>query len=265
MKFSGILKTSTLALGILAVCASSQAYELDKIKAAGSIRVAIAIGVPLFSYPDINMRPKGSDVDTARLLAKDLGVQLELVQITNAARIPTVHTGKADIAIANLSITAQRAEVVDFSVPYASLQTLVAAPKNVHIENYADLEGLAIGVTRATVNDIDITKNAGNAYIRRYEDDTTLVSSAVSGQVKAVSTQWPNVVEINRKLTSSPYVVKFVQNEFMLGIAMQKNSPELKAWIDQWVISKLANGELNAIYKKHHGVDLSPTVLKPKS
>ncbi|NYT62104.1 transporter substrate-binding domain-containing protein [Alcaligenaceae bacterium] len=263
MKFSSTLKKSGIALVLLATSAASQADGLDKIRAAGAIKVAIAIGVPIFSYPDANMRPEGSDIDTARLLAQDLGVQLELVQITNAARIPTVHTGKADIAIASLSITPKRAQVVDFSVPYASLQTLVAAPEHVSINSYAGLQGLAIGVTRATVNDTDISKNAGNAHIRRYEDDASLVSAAISGQVIAVSTQWPNVVEINKRQTADPYVIKFVQGEFMLGIAMQKNNPKLKAWIDQWVTNKLKNGDLNRIYKKHHGVDLSAAVLNP--
>lgn len=259
MKFK---KTAWIAAASL--CAfgmTAHAGDLDQIKKDGVIRVAIAMGVPMFSYANAQMQPEGSDVSTAEMLAKDLGVKLELVPITNAARIPTIQTGKADIAVANLSITAERSKVIDFSVPYASLQIIVAAPKELKIADYKDLKGVKIGVTRATVNDTDITKNAPDANIRRFEDDATLVTAAASKQVQAISSQWPNVAEVNKKLKNDPYETKFVQHEFMLGIAMPKQTPKLKAWLDEWVRKNLKNGNLNAAYKKYHGNDLSPSVL----
>lgn len=265
MKFTRTFKQLGLGVALAALCTASYANGLDKIKSEGTIRVAIAMGVPMFSYANAQMQPEGSDVATAQLLAKDLGVKLQMVEITNAARVPTIQTNKADIEVASLSITPERAKVIDFSIPYASLQTIVAAPKALKIKDYADLKGIRIGVTRATVNDADITKNASFANIRRYEDDATLVTSAVSGQVQAISSQWPNVVEINKKLTKTPYETKFVEHEFMLGIAMQKSTPELKAWINEWIKTNLKNGKLNAIYKKYHGNDLSPKVLNPAS
>lgn len=255
-KTAWIVAASLCAFGMTA-----QAGDLDQIKKDGVIRVAIAMGVPMFSFANAQMQPEGSDVSTAEMMAKDLGVKLELVPITNAARVPTIQTGKADLAVANLAITDERAKVVDFSVPYASLQIIVAAPKDVAITDYKDLKGLPIGVTRATVNDTDITKNAPDANIRRFEDDATLVTAAASGQVKAVSSQWPNVAEINKKLKSDPYESKFVQHEFMLGIAMPKQTPQLKEWVDAWVRTNLKNGRLNDAYKKYHDNDLSAAVL----
>lgn len=262
MKSASKFKLAGIGLSLLAMGVTAQAGELDQIKKDGVIRVAIAMGVPMFSFANDKMQPEGSDVSTAEMLAKDLGVRLELVPITNAARVPTIQTGKADIAVANLSITPERAKVIDFSMPYASLQIIVAAPKALKISSYKDLKGVSIGVTRATVNDVDITKNASDANIRRYEDDATLVVSATSGQVQAVSSQWPNVAEINKKLTKDPYETKFVQHEFMLGIALPQNNPKLKAWLNDWIHTNLKNGRLNDAYKKYHGNDLSPEVLK---
>ncbi|NYT38247.1 transporter substrate-binding domain-containing protein [Allopusillimonas soli] len=263
MRISKTLSKLAFCSGVLALCATAHAEDaLDRIKDAGTIRVAVAMGVPMFSYANANMQPEGSDIDTAKLLAKDLGVKLQLVEITNAARVPTIQTGKADIAVANLSITPQRQKVIDFSIPYASLQTIVAAPKDVKIKDYADLKDVTIGVTRATVNDADISKNASDANIRRFEDDATLVTAAVTGQVQAISSQWPNVAEVNKKLTDKPYETKFVQHEFMLGIALPKNNPKLQAWLNDWIKANLANGKLNGIYKKYHGSDLSGKVVK---
>lgn len=265
MKLIRTLKLAGLGLGLMGVCAASHADSLDTIKQNGTIRIAVAMGVPMFSYANANMEPEGSDVDTAKLLAQDLGVKLDLIQITNAARVPSIQTGKADLTVSSLSITPERARVVDFTVPYASLQTIVAAPKDLQIKDYADLKGIRLGVTRATVNDADVTKNAKDANIRRFEDDATLVTAGVSGQVQAVSSQWPIVAEINKKQTKAPFEIKFVQSEFMLGIAMPKNNPELKAWLDKWILENLKNGKLNAIYKKYHGNDLSEKVVNQSS
>src|SRR5258708_28735742 len=118
------------ALLLAGVAHSAMADQLDDIKKAGKIRVAIAMGTPLFSYADATLQPAGSDVDTAAALAKDLGVKLELVQITNAARVPTLQAKRADLVIADLSITPERATGVDFSIPYPTITIILLDTKN---------------------------------------------------------------------------------------------------------------------------------------
>ena len=93
---STLLKAA-LAFTAVAAMASAHADLLDDIKAAKKIRVAIDLGAPPYGMTDGQMKPTGSDVETARLLAKDLGVELEIVQTTGANRIPFLQTGKADI------------------------------------------------------------------------------------------------------------------------------------------------------------------------
>src|SRR5450830_2031860 len=104
------------------------------------------------------MKSTGSDVETADLFAKDLGVKLEIVPVTNAARIPTLQANRADVVIADLSITPERAKVIDFSIPYAVITIIVGGPKNIQIKDYSDLNGKRIGLTRATVNDTITTQ-----------------------------------------------------------------------------------------------------------
>jgi polar amino acid transport system substrate-binding protein len=258
-----LLRAAAVAAATVTMAAhGAHADQLDDIRKAGKIRIATAMGTPLFAFVDSDLKPTGSDVETAKLLAADLGVKLDLIEITNAARVPTVQTGKADIVIADLAVTPERAKVIDFSIPYCSLITIVAAPKNVAIKSYDDLNGKRIGVTRATVNDSMVTQNAKDAEVMRFEDDATLITAAVSGQVDIVSTQPPLITAINQKRPDRPMETKFVQKEFMLGVAIPKNEDKLKAWIDNWVVTNLKNGKLNAIYKKFHGVDLQPAVLQ---
>src|SRR3954463_14232501 len=110
------------ALALSAGGAGAKADVLDDIKAAKKIRVAIDLGLPPYGMTDDKMQPTGSDVETGRLLAQDPGVQFELVPTTGASRIPSLQTGKADVVISTLSVTAERAKVIDFSPAYAPLR-----------------------------------------------------------------------------------------------------------------------------------------------
>jgi len=263
LKLNRFFMRSCVAALLLAGTAHAvMADQLDDIKKAGKIRVAIAMGTPLFSYADANLQPAGSDVDTAALLAKDLGVKLELVQITNAARVPTIQAQRADLVIADLSITPERAQVVDFSIPYAVISIIVGAPKNIKITGYPDLAGKTIGLTRATVNDTVTTQLAKGAQIQRYEDDATLITSMVTGQIDIFSSTPSNLSEMIKRAPGRNLELKFAQKDFDLGIAMNKDQPKLKEWVNSWVSTNQKNGKLNAIYKKYHGVDLPASVTK---
>lgn len=73
---------------------TASADALDDIKKSGKIRIAVDLGVPPYGMTDDKMQPSGSDIETARALAKDWGLELEHVPTTGAARIPALQTGK---------------------------------------------------------------------------------------------------------------------------------------------------------------------------
>ena len=178
----------TLALlGTTALACAGQAARadmLDDITKAGKIRIATDLAIPPSGMIDSAMKPTGSDVETAELLAKDWGLQLEFVQTTGATRIPNVQTNKADIIISTLSVTPERAKVIDFSKPYAALQSVVGCLKSVEAKSWEDLKGKTIAVSRGTTQDTTLTNmKERDLKLARYEDDATMVTAAVSGQV----------------------------------------------------------------------------------
>ena len=105
-----------VAVALLSLGAVAHADTLDDIKKAGKVRIAIDTAIPPFGMTDDKMQPTGSDVETGRLLAQDLGVQFELVPTTGASRIPSLQTGKADVVISTLSVTAERAKVINQAI-----------------------------------------------------------------------------------------------------------------------------------------------------
>src|SRR5689334_24536577 len=192
------LAIATLAM--IGVTHMARADELDDIKKAGKIRIAIDLGVPPYGMTDEKLQPTGLDVETAQALAKDWGLQFEHVPTTGASRIPSLQTGKADLVISSLSYTAERAKVIDFSKGYAVLRTVIAAPKSVALKSMADLDGKTVGTVRGTTHDTQLTKEGPKGMkLVRYEDDATEAQAFLSGQVDIFSTAELLVAPIDKK------------------------------------------------------------------
>ncbi|MDB5489601.1 MAG: hypothetical protein JWQ58_3316 [Reyranella sp.] len=241
--------------------AVAQADTLDDIKKAGKVRIAIDLAIPPFGMTDDKMQPAGSDVDLARLLAKDLGVQLEIVTTTGPTRIPMLQTNKADLVVSTLSITPERAKVVDFSIPYADHPSVVAGLTSATIKQMSDLEGKKIGVVRGTTQDTDLTRQAKGAQLVRYEDDATMALAFASGQVDIIATARSLLPAISKKNPARTLEPKITMQTFYLAIGLRKNEPRLLSWVNDWVRANLQNGKLIALYKTHHGIDIDPALL----
>ena len=245
-----------IVIALLSLGTAALADTLDDIKKAGRVRIAIDTAIPPFGMTDAQMQPAGSDVDTAQLLARDLGVKLEIVTTTGPTRIPMLQTDKADLVISTLSITPERAKVIDFSLPYADHPSVVASLASVPLSSYADLAGKKVAVVRGTTQDTDLAREAKGAQLVRYEDDSTMALAFASGQVDILATARSLLPAISKKNPARTLVSRITMQTFYLAIGMRKNEPRLKDWVNGWVKTNLQNGQLGAIYKKHHGVDI---------
>src|SRR6187402_3218468 len=83
-KFATLMTLAITAL--VAAMSLAHADALDEIKKSGKIRIAIDLGVPPYGMTDDKLQPTGSDIETAKLLAKDWGLQFEHVPTTGASR-----------------------------------------------------------------------------------------------------------------------------------------------------------------------------------
>src|SRR5690242_18158125 len=87
---------------LLTAQVASAESTLEKILSAKKIRVAIDVANPPFGVLDKSGQPDGSDVAVARQLAKDLGAEIEFVQVPSTGRIPALLSGRADVTIASI-------------------------------------------------------------------------------------------------------------------------------------------------------------------
>lgn len=250
-------------LGALIVVAAAsgatgaRADLLDDIIKRGKILVAIDISAPPFGIQNEKMQPDGSDVETARLLAKDLGVELEVVPTTSANRIAYLQSKRVDVTMSSFSVTPERAKAVSFSFPYGAINAVIFAPKSVAITGPKDLAGKKIGVTRGTTNETDLVAIAPpDAQIIRFDDEASTMSALASGQVDAYSAGEPLARSLIPRYPDKNFESKFVMRSSFYAAAVRRDEPGLLQWINTFMWFHKNNGDLGRIYQKWLGVPL---------
>ena len=116
-----------LMLGAMASTVSAQTVE--SIKSAGAVKIGMLVDFPPFGIMNTSNEPDGYDADVAKLLAKELGVKVQIVPVTGPNRIPYLQSNQVDLLVASLGITEERAKSVDFSQPYAGISIGVFGAK----------------------------------------------------------------------------------------------------------------------------------------
>src|SRR5690606_38518344 len=182
-KIAGLALGAALSLGALASGASAQTVE--EIKSRGTVNIGMLVDFAPFGIINDQGQPDGYDADVAKLLAEEMGVQVNLVPVTGPNRIPYLLSNQVDILVASLGITPERAEQVAFSQPYAGIEIFVFGDANLDVTGPEDLSGRNIAVARASTQDTAITAIApADANIQRFDDDATAVQALLSGQTE---------------------------------------------------------------------------------
>lgn len=259
MKMKNMMAVLLCAAGLLgAGMQAASADVLDNIMQSKKIRISTDLGIPPAGMMSPSMEPTGADVEVGQLLAKDWGVDYELIQTTGATRIPNLQTGKADIVVSTLSVTPQRAEVIDFSIPYAVLKSVVGGYDDIPVTSLETLKGHTVSVTRGTTQDTALTPQASKYgfTVARYDDDATLVTAAVSGQARMIATSESLVAAIDKKIGKDNFKPLFVIQNFDLAIGVKKGEKPLLEKVNAWIKENLENGKLNEIHKKYYGSEL---------
>ena len=242
-------------LSLLAPFASAQ--TVADIKKKGEITVGMLVDFPPYGTMNTSNQPDGYDADVAKLLAKDLGVKLNLVPVTGPNRIPFLLTNKLDLLVASLAITPERAKQVQFSNPYAAATIVLYGDKKANIKAPADLKGKRVGVARASTQDVALTAIAPEGTeIRRFDDDASGMQALISGQVDAIGASTTVAAQIAKRVPPNTFEDKFILRQQQMGVAMRPDQAELLKTVNDFVAKNTANGELNKLYQKWLGTDL---------
>ena len=225
---------------------------IDEIIERGELRVGLS------SFAPWVMRDKqgdfiGFEIDVATKLADDLGIELKVVPTKWDGIIPALLTGKFDLIIAGMSITAKRALKVNFSVPYAhsGLDVVVNKDKLPGITELAQLNKKEVVlVLRRGVSGLDeVRELLPNAAVKLFDDEASCRQEVINGNAHAWVSSAPSpafaAAEHPNKLYL-PFGETFARSSE--SVAMRRGDADTLAFINGWVTSNLNSGWI----KKRH-------------
>ena len=255
--FTGTALALGLAATLSAWAPSASAQTVADIKKKGEITIGMLVDFPPYGTMNSSNQPDGYDADVARLMAKDLGVKLNLVPVTGPNRIPFLLTNKVDLLVASLAVTPERAKQVQFSKPYAAASIVLYGSQKVSLKTPAELKGKRVRVSRASTQDVALTAAAPEGTeIRRFDDDASAMQALLSGQVDAIGCSTTVAAQIAKRAPANAFENKFVLRQQVMGVAMRPGQDELLKTVDDFVARNTANGELNKLYRKWLETDL---------
>lgn len=258
-KFLLLLSVALLTMGMQSVHADT----LADIQKRGILRIAVPQDFAPFGSVTPDLKLQGLDIDVATLVARNMGLKLELIPVTSANRIAYLQTHKADLAISTLGKNAEREKVIAFSQPYSPYNNSVFGPAGIKVSGPADLAGKTVGVARGTFQDSQLTETApASATIKRYEDNNGMISAYLAGQVQLVGTGDFVAVALAGKAAGNKPQMKYIIQESACYVGLLKDEPALMAKVNAALTQAKKSNELNGIVQKWLNVPLPEKLAK---
>lgn len=184
------------------------ADKLDDVIGAGVLRCGVVLDFPPIGFIDGNNQPAGFDVEYCKDLAAVLDVQLELVPLTWAERLPSIVTGRTDVVFGATSDSLERAKTVGFSIPYAIYYAQAIVGANTGIESFEDMRGKRVAAGLGTVPEqewLKIAESWGETNLYTgYQSENEVFLAVAQGRadagittntaVKPITEQYANIV-----------------------------------------------------------------------
>jgi len=234
------------------------ADRFEEILSKGVVRIAVPLDVPPFGSQNVNREAEGFDVDMANMVAKALGVKLELTQVTASNRIPYLLTDKVDIVISVMGLTPERAKQIMFTAPYANTSLAVYGPKNIAIKSAADLGNYKVAAAKGTTQELALTAMNPKANIMRTEDDATAAAAYLSGQAQIFATNSLVAIDLAKKNPNKEFDLKFTIRRSPAHMGVKMGEHNLARWLDSFIFFNTMNTELDKLHMKWLGRPMEP-------
>lgn len=221
---------------------------LDTIVKRGTIRVGMSTFVP-WAMKDKTGEFIGFEIDVARRLAKDMGVEVEFVPTKWSGIIPALLTGKFDVIIGGMGIRPDRNLKVNFTMPYEySGMSMVA-----HKEQAAGFDSLedfnkqevVISARIGTTAEESVRKFMPNAELRLFDDESQAIQEILSGRAHAFVSSAPlpafQAIKYSDRLFL-PLDDTFTKEP--IGFALPKGDLDLLNYFNNWITVVEAEGWL---------------------
>lgn len=199
--FAAAISAFLLVAGVAIGCSDEKKGEAEKtvqilpgspefIKARGKIIIGVFGDIPPFGYIDSTGRNAGFDIAFARRITKDLlgdESKVEFVILDPANRIEYLKSDKVDLVLADFTVTEERKQQVDFTLPYSKVALGVVVPATSKVTKVEDLYGKKLLVNKGTTAEIFFTQNHPKVQLVKFDQNTALFQALKDGRAEGLS------------------------------------------------------------------------------
>ena len=250
-KMKKLLALVLVAIMIASVCCftscGAKGKTLDEVKAAGKLTVATSPDFPPFESLEGN-EVVGIEVDIMELIAAELGVELEIVQMDFDSVLLGIQSAKYDCGMSGITASEDRKENMLFTIPYYNAAQVIVVKEGSAITGKADLEGKAISVQTGTTADAGCTDAGYN--VQAFAANADAKAALTTGKVDAwvvdnltaiqMVEEGDGLVILEEKMTEEPYAFAFAFG-----------SEDLVAAINEALAELIADGTVQQIVEKY--------------
>lgn len=246
-----------LALGLFSiVLLVTGCSKTDSKETVGAIPLVVGmeLAYPPFETKNAQDEPSGVSVDLAKDLGSYLNRPVTIVNTNWDGLIPSLQTGKVDVVISSMTITEQRSEVVDFSIPYAHSYLALLVNKEAGITSVEDLnkEGMVVDVKKGTTGYVYAKKYLTNAQVNALSSENACVTEVVQGRADAFIYDQLTIYrqnQANPKVTDA-ILIPFQESENW-GMAVKKGNKALLTSINAFLGDYRKNGGFEKLTDKY--------------
>ena len=225
--------SSSAASGSTEAASDTVYRTLDQIKESGTINIGVFSDKNPFGYVDENGEYQGYDVYFANRIGEDLGVKVNFVSTEAANRIEYLQTGKVDVILANFTVTKERAEEVDFALPYMNVALGVVSPDSSIITSLDDWkDGDEMIVISGTTAETYLTENYPNIKLQKYDTYANAKNALENGNGVAWANDNTEVIAFAKQNTGYTVGISTLGSQDSIAPAVSKGNDTLLNWLN---------------------------------
>ena len=195
-------------------------------------------------------------------MANDLSVKIRFIQVNANNRVDTLNSNKADIVLANFTVTPERKEVVDFAKPYMKVSVGVISPKKAPITSAAQLKGKKLIVTKGTTAENYFTQQKG-VNLLKFDSKTQQFNALKNGRGAALADDNSYLYAWVKQNPNYTVGIKSIGPRQYVSPAVKKGNRSLLKWTNQEIMKLNRQSffvkDYNKELRPYFGKDIKPT------
>lgn len=247
---------ATTGLLVSGCAAGGNGDVLETITERGEINVGVCLSVPPYGMINSAGEPDGFDIEVAKELAEFLDVDVNLVDVNVASRIPSLQSGSLDLISCNFTITEERAQQIDYSDPVMLSGNSLLVREGSDIQTLDDLAGRTVAVSKGGTSVTVANENAPDATQQPYETFASAVLALQQGQADSLIDIGTSVSDAAAK---DPSLVIALDGEVgpkvQFALAVQKGQSNLLDKVNEFLADFHERGRGKELFATWAGVE----------